>query len=127
MWPSKMKGAPLVKKALLIATLLVVAAVAGVPYVPPAQAACFYPRGHTTEYWAWVSNADPNDIWCGAPPNISPPISCCYHWAQIGEYTVDCDGTVTQWGVTGTDGYGHSCTGSYNTVRYSWDCDPICE
>ena len=116
----------MLKKALVLAVLFAIASVAGVNYVQPAQANCEYPRGHTTEYWAWVSNGDPNDVWCGPPPLMWPPIEYYYHWAQVGEYTVDCDGTVTQWGVTDTDGYGHSCDGTYNTVRYSWQCDPVC-
>jgi hypothetical protein len=117
----------MLKKALLAAALLAMAGLTGVNYVQPAQAACYTPHSHTTEYWAWVSNSDPNDVWCGQPPLISPPFENYYHWAQVGEYTIECDGTITQWGVTSTDGYGHSCTGSYNTVRYSFACDPICD
>lgn len=118
----------MLKKALLIAALLAVVSLTGVNNVPPAQAACFYPHGHTTEYWAWVSNSNPNDVWCGQPPIISPPFQNYYTWTQVGEYTVDCDGTVIQWGITsGSDGYGQSCTTAYNKVFYRWDCDPICE
>ena len=117
----------MLKKALLIAVLLMVASFSGLNNVQPALANCEYPHGHTTEYWAWVSNSDPNDVWCADPPLISPPFGYYYHWAQIGEYTVECDGTVYQWGITGgNDAYGHNC-GTYSTVHYSWNCDPICD
>ena len=115
----------MLRKALIVSALLSLVVFTGIN-VQPAQA-CFYPHGHTTEYWAWVSNADPNDVWCADPPRISPPFENYYHWEQIGEYTVDCDGSIYQWGITGgDDAYGHNC-GTYSTVRYSWQCDPICE
>ncbi len=117
----------MLKKALLIAALLAVVSLTGVNNVPPAQAACEYPHGRTIEYWAWVSNSDPNDVWCGQPP-LLPNFFYYYTWTQVGEYTVECDGSVTQWGITsGSDAYGQSCTTAYNKVQYGWDCDPICE
>ena len=116
------------KKALVFSALLGVLAVTGVNYVQPAQAACEYPRGHTTEYWGWVSNNDPNDVWCADPVRLGYPGEWrdYYHWAQVGESTVDCDGSVYEWGVTGNDAYGFSCA-TFSTVHYSWQCDPICE
>jgi hypothetical protein len=121
------KGARLLKKALVISGLLTLVAFTGVNNVPPAQAACFYPHGRTTEYWAWVSNSDPNDVWCADPPLISPPFQNYYHWEQIGEHTVDCDGTIYEWGITsGNDAYGHNC-GTYSKNTYFFQCDPICE
>lgn len=118
----------MLKKALVFSALLGVLALTGVNYVQPAQAACYTPRGHTTEYWAWVSNSDPNDVWCADPPAISYPGTWTdyYHWEQVGEYTVECDGSIYEWGVTGNDNYGHSCA-TYSTVRYFFQCDPICD
>jgi hypothetical protein len=122
------ESATLLKKALILSALLSLVALTGVNNVQPAQAACFYPHGHTTEYWAWVSNNDPNDVWCDGPVRLGYPGEWgdYYHWAQVGERTVDCDGTVSEWGVTGYDAYGHNCA-TFSTVTYSWECDPICE
>jgi len=118
----------LFKKALLIAALLSLIGLTGINNVQPAQAGCYTPHGHTTEYWGWVSNSDPNDVWCSDPVRLGYPGEWgdYYHWEQVGERTVDCDGTVYEWGVTGYDGYGFNC-GTYSTYTYTFACDPICD
>lgn len=99
-------------------SLLLLVAALSLSFPQPAEAACWYPRTITTTYYAWIDNYDPTWYSCHYII-ISPAWQA--HWGVIGERTVDCDGTVYEWGDTTT------CTGPDNTERDSSLCDPICE
>src|SRR5436305_1779682 len=88
---------------------------AGVALPHTAKANCEYPRAQTTTFHALVfGNYPPSCSGC----NVGSPVCGAATWQEIGQITVDCDGTTTEWGDT------TSCTDIYNTTYTSTSCPP---
>ena len=100
--------------------ILLLLLVAMTTALPPAESACFYPHSRTTKYYAYLNNGS-NTFYSCTYVIISPPMENYTHWDQIGERTVECDGSISSWGDTTT------CTGSGNTTLSLGPCDPICD
>jgi hypothetical protein len=102
-----------VKTAVQVSTLvLVVVASVVIFFVPTdAKASCFYPKRTHTKYYGWEWDY----AWRCDAPIIGPAMPA----TLIGERTVECDGTVTQWG--------QACVGGTNQTMTISNCTPICD
>lgn len=98
------------KAAQVSLLVLVVAASAIVFFVPTdAKASCWTPKRRVVTYYAW----NYNNAWHCDPYPLGPALPP----SMVGERITECDGTVTQWGMT---------TCSNNTVITTETCETVC-
>lgn len=93
-------------------SLVLAVAISAIAFFVPtdAKAACFYPKRITMTYYGYIQDGNAQ---CDHP--IVSPMG---GWpvVVVGERITECDGTVTQWGIT--------CGNWQRSVEL---CEPICD